>query len=77
MKINSSKFKQHLNPTVKAAGRFILITAMAYAPGGIAGFAVKAVARRPLKIALGWALEPILKRVITKVLTPVLNYAKK
>ena len=76
MNINTSKIKSQWKPTVKSAGRFILITALTYGPGGIAGFAVKAVARRPIKIALGLVLEPILKRVISKIIAPVLKHTE-
>ncbi|WP_312043559.1 phage shock protein PspD, partial [Erwinia sp.] len=35
-----------------------------YGPAGLTGWAVKSVARRPLKIILAWALEPLIRRVL-------------
>lgn len=77
MKINHRKFSQQLQPTLKSAGRFILLTALTYGPGGLAGFAIKTVARRPLKIAFGLVLQALLKRIISKVITPALKHTKK
>lgn len=52
------------HPRLKKAGKFILISAITYGPAGLSGWAVKSVARRPLKILLAWALEPLIRRVI-------------
>lgn len=54
------------SPRLKKAGKFILISAITYGPAGLSGWAVKSVARRPLKILLAWALEPLLKRVMRR-----------
>lgn len=54
------------HPRLKKAGKFILISAITYGPAGLSGWAVKSVARRPLKILLAWALEPLLKRVMRR-----------
>ena len=40
-----------------------LLTALRYGPAGVAGWAVKSVARRPLKMFLAVALEPLLSRL--------------
>ncbi|WP_437612875.1 phage shock protein PspD [Erwinia sp. V71] len=53
-------------PALKSAGKFIIISAVTYAPAGIAGWAVKSIARRPLRILLTLALEPILARVMRR-----------
>lgn len=56
--------KRNAAPTLKKAGKFVLISAMTYGPGGVAGWAVKSVAHRPLKLFLAWALEPLLRRAL-------------
>ncbi|PIJ51773.1 phage shock protein D [Erwinia sp. OLTSP20] len=55
------------SPTLKRAGKFILITAVAAAPGGIAGWAVRSVSRRPLRLLLAMTLEPLLSRIFSGV----------
>ncbi|MFU9136161.1 phage shock protein PspD [Erwinia tasmaniensis] len=57
-------FNRHARPALKQAGKFMLLGAMSYGPAGLAGWAVKSVARRPLKILLAWALEPLLRRMM-------------
>ncbi|PLK88916.1 phage shock protein D, partial [Klebsiella pneumoniae] len=42
-------------------------TALRYGPAGVAGWAVKSVARRPLKMLLAVALEPLLSRLANRV----------
>ena len=59
--------RRNAAPALKSAGKFIIITELTYGPGGVAGWAVKSVARRPLKILLALALEPILARMMRKV----------
>ena len=44
-----------------------LLTALRYGPAGVAGWAVKSVARRPLKMLLAVALEPLLSRLANRV----------
>ncbi len=56
--------KSNAAPALKRAGKFVLINALTYGPGGVAGWAVKSVAHRPLKLFLAWALEPILRRAL-------------
>nr|QTX15092.1 Phage shock protein D [Klebsiella pneumoniae] len=38
-----------LSRALKIAGKLVLLTALRYGPAGVAGWAVKSVARRPLK----------------------------
>jgi phage shock protein D len=45
----------------------MLLTALRVGPAGVAGWAVKSVARRPLKMVLAFALEPLLKRAANKL----------
>ena len=54
-------------PGVKLAGKLIVLGALRYGPAGVAGWAVKSVARRPVKMLLAFALEPLLKRLATKL----------
>ncbi|MCX8955991.1 phage shock protein PspD [Erwinia psidii] len=56
--------RSHVTPLLKKTGKFVLIGVLTYGPVGLTGLLVKSVARRPLKIALAWALEPLLRRVI-------------
>ena len=53
---------QKVKPGLKIAGKLVLLTALRYGPAGVAGWAVKSVARRPLKMLLMLVLEPILRR---------------
>lgn len=52
---------------MKLAGKLVLLTALRYGPAGMAGWAVKSVARRPLKWALTVALEPLLSRLAQRI----------
>lgn len=54
-------------PALKMGGKFVLLTALNYGPAGVAGWAVKSVARRPLKLLLALALEPLLKRLAQRI----------
>ncbi|MFB4225306.1 phage shock protein PspD [Escherichia fergusonii] len=58
---------QKVKPGFKLAGKLLLLTALRYGPAGITGWAVKSVARRPLKMLLAFALEPLLTRTANKV----------
>lgn len=58
---------QKLKPGLKIAGKLVLLTALRYGPAGVAGWAVKSVARRPLKMLLAVALEPLLSRAAAKL----------
>lgn len=42
-------------------------SALRYGPAGVAGWAIKSVARRPLKMLLAVALEPLLSRAANKL----------
>lgn len=53
---------QKVKPGLKIAGKLVLLTALRYGPAGVAGWAVKSVARRPLKMLLMFVLEPMLSR---------------
>ena len=53
---------QKVKPGLKIAGKLVLLTAPRYGPAGGAGWAVKSVARRPLKMLLMLVLEPMLSR---------------
>ena len=53
---------QRVKPGFKIAGKLVLLTALRYGPAGVAGWAVKSVARRPLKMLLMLVLEPMLSR---------------
>lgn len=58
---------QRANPVLKRAGKQLLIHGLMLAPVGISGWAVKAVARRPLRLLIAFALEPLLKKVATRL----------
>lgn len=55
---------QKVKPGFKLAGKLVLLTALRYGP---AGWAIKSVARRPLKMLLAVALEPLLSRAANKL----------
>ncbi|MCP1436727.1 phage shock protein D [Erwinia persicina] len=59
-----SALHRNAAPTLKKAGKFVLLGALSYGPAGLTGWAVKSVARRPLKILLAWALEPLIRRAL-------------
>jgi phage shock protein PspD len=54
---------QKVKPGLKLAGKLVLFTALRYGPAGVAGWAVKSVARRPVKMLLAVALEPLLRKL--------------
>ena len=58
---------QRVKPGFKIAGKLVLLTALRYGPAGFAGWAVKSVARRPLKMLLVLVLEPLLSKVARKI----------
>ncbi|MDM2746486.1 phage shock protein PspD [Citrobacter sp. Cu231] len=58
---------QRVKPGFKIAGKLVLLTALRYGPAGVAGWAVKSVARRPLKMLLALILEPVLNRAAAKL----------
>ncbi|MFG1172463.1 phage shock protein PspD [Erwiniaceae bacterium CAU 1747] len=64
MRHGTSTLRNQAAPTLKKVGKFILISAITYGPAGLSGWAVKSVARKPLKILLAWALEPLIRRLM-------------
>ena len=58
---------QRVKPGFKIAGKLVLLTALRYGPAGVAGWAVKSVARRPLKMLLALVLDPVLSRAAAKL----------
>ena len=58
---------QRVKPGFKIAGKLVLLTALRYGPAGVAGWAVKSVARRPLKMLLALVLAPVLSRAAAKL----------
>lgn len=62
MNIKWQQAGQKVQPGLKIAGKLVLLTALRYGPAGVAGWAVKSVARRPLKMLLMLVLEPMLSR---------------
>lgn len=58
---------QKAKPGLKIVGKLVLLTALRYGPAGVAGWAIKSVARRPLKMLLALTLEPLLARVLRKM----------
>lgn len=59
--------RRRATPALKSAGKFIIISAVTYASGGLAGWAVKSVARRPLRLLLAAALEPLLSKAFNRL----------
>jgi phage shock protein D len=54
---------QKVKPGLKIAGKLVLLTALRYGPAGVAGWAIKSVARKPVKMLLAVALEPLLRKL--------------
>lgn len=63
MNRNWQQAGQKMKPGLKIAGKFVLLTALRYGPAGVAGWAVKSVARKPVRMLLAVALEPLLKKL--------------
>lgn len=63
MNRNWQQSGQKMKPGLKIAGKFVLLTALRYGPAGVAGWAVKSVARKPVRMLLAVALEPLLKKL--------------
>lgn len=59
--------RRRATPALMSAGKFIIISAVTYGPGGIAGWAVKSVTRRPLRLLLAAALEPLLSKAFKRL----------
>lgn len=62
----TAAFRHRATPALKSAAKFIIINAITYGPAGLTGWAVKSVARRPLKMLLAVALEPLLSRLANR-----------
>ncbi|EPO5350317.1 phage shock protein PspD [Klebsiella michiganensis] len=62
MNMKWQQARQKVKPGLKIAGKLVLLTALRYGPAGVAGWTVKSVARRPLKMLLMLVLEPMLSR---------------
>lgn len=58
---------QRVKPGLKIAGKLVLLTALRYGPAGVAGWAIKSVARKPVRMLLAMALEPMLKKLANRV----------
>ncbi|WP_039056037.1 phage shock protein PspD [Enterobacter sp. Bisph1] len=58
--------RRSVKPGLQIVGKLALLAALRFGPAGVAGWAIKSVARRPLKMALAFALEPLLKRAADK-----------
>lgn len=57
---------QKITPGIKIVGKLALLAALRFGPAGVAGWAVKSVARRPVKMLLAFALEPLLSRAANR-----------
>lgn len=60
------KLSRTAKPGLKLATKLVMLTALRYGPAGVAGWAVKSVARRPVKLLLAYALEPLLTRAANR-----------
>jgi len=58
---------QKVKPGLKFAGKLVLLTALRYGPAGVAGWAIKSVARKPVRMLLAVALEPMLKKLANRL----------
>ncbi|MGM3311150.1 phage shock protein PspD, partial [Enterobacter hormaechei subsp. steigerwaltii] len=47
--------------------KLVLMTALRYGPAGVAGWAIKSVARKPVRMMLAVALEPLLQKLAKRV----------
>lgn len=62
MKQNWQQAGQKVKPGLKIAGKMVLLTALRFGPAGVAGWAIKSVARKPVRMLLAVALEPLLQK---------------
>ncbi|MHA0918599.1 phage shock protein PspD [Enterobacter cloacae] len=63
MNKNWQQAGQKVKPGLKIAGKLVLLTALRYGPAGVAGWAIKSVARKPVRLLLAVALEPLLQKL--------------
>ena len=62
-----------VKPGLKIAGKLVLLTALRFGPAGVAGWAIKSVARKPIRMVLAVALEPLLQKVaFSPLLIPII-----
>ena len=62
MKQHWQQAGQKVKPGLKIAGKLVLLTALRFGPAGVAGWAIKSVARKPIRMVLAVALERCCKR---------------
>ncbi|HHD2903950.1 TPA: phage shock protein PspD [Enterobacter kobei] len=67
MKQNWQQAGQKVKPGLKIAGKLVLMTALRYGPAGVAGWAIKSVAHKPVRMLLAVALEPMLQKVAKRL----------
>ena len=67
MKQNWQQAGQKVKPGLKIAGKLVLLTALRFGPAGVAGWAIKSVARKPVRMLLAVALEPLLQKVANRL----------
>ncbi len=65
--------KAQVKPALKSVGKFVLINAVTFGPAGVAGWAVRSVSKKPVKLFLGMVLEPLLSRVMKKISAKLLK----
>lgn len=63
MNKNWQQAGQKVKPGLKIAGKLVLLTALRHGPAGVAGWAIKSVARKPVRLLLAVALEPLLQKL--------------
>ncbi|ELV3373265.1 phage shock protein PspD [Enterobacter cloacae] len=63
MNKNWQQAGQKVKPGLKIAGKLVLLTALRYGPAGVAGWAIKSVARKSVRLLLAVALEPLLQKL--------------
>ena len=63
MNKNWQQAGQKVKHGLKIAGKLVLLTALRYGPAGVAGWAIKSVARKPVRLLLAVALEPLLQKL--------------
>ena len=70
MKQHWQQAGQKVKPGLKIAGKLVLMTALRYGPAGVAGWAIKSVARKPVRMVLVVALlQKVAKRLSRRYLS--------
>ncbi|WP_253377183.1 phage shock protein PspD [unidentified bacterial endosymbiont] len=67
MNRNWQQAGQKVKPGLKIAGKLVLLAALRVGPAGVAGWAIKFVARKPVRMVLAVALEPLLQKLAKRV----------